>query len=65
VAHWQVASSQQEQQPVLPPFTMPGLVAIKLVSSTGESGSSILIFALAPVTLLTALSKSSLGKKVR
>lgn len=40
-------------------------MAIKLVASTGEQASSILVFAAAPLTLLTALSKSSLGKKVQ
>jgi hypothetical protein len=42
-----------------------GLLTIKLVSSTGEQASGILIAAAAPVTLLTALSKSSLGKQVQ
>lgn len=42
-----------------------GLLTIKLVSSTGEQSSAILIAAAAPVTLLTALSKSSLGKQVQ
>lgn len=42
-----------------------GLVAIKLVASTGEQAGSILLFAAAPITLLTALSKSSLGKQVQ
>jgi light-harvesting complex II chlorophyll a/b binding protein 7 len=42
-----------------------GLLTIKLVSSTGEQASGILLAAAAPVTLLTALSKSSLGKQVQ
>lgn len=42
-----------------------GLITIKLVSSTGEQASGILLAAAAPVTLLTALSKSSLGKQVQ
>lgn len=42
-----------------------GLLTIKLVSSTGEQASGILIAAALPVTLLTALSKSSLGKQVQ
>jgi light-harvesting complex II chlorophyll a/b binding protein 7 len=41
-----------------------GLATIKLVSSTGEQAGGILAAAAAPVTLLTALSKSSLGKQV-
>jgi hypothetical protein len=45
--------------------THAGLVSIKLVSSTGEQASGILLAAAAPVTLLTALSKSSLGKQVQ
>lgn len=44
---------------------LTGLVTIKLVSSTGEQASGILVAAAAPVTLLTALSKSSLGKQVQ
>ncbi|KAF6266363.1 chlorophyll a/b-binding protein [Scenedesmus sp. NREL 46B-D3] len=36
-----------------------------LVSSTGEQASGILVAAAAPVTLLTALSKSSLGRQVQ
>jgi hypothetical protein len=43
----------------------PGLLTIKLVSSTGEQASGILLAAAAPVTLLTALSKSSLGQQVQ
>mmetsp|Transcript_27309 Transcript_27309/g.73821 ORF Transcript_27309/g.73821 Transcript_27309/m.73821 type:complete len:399 (+) Transcript_27309:45-1241(+) len=46
-------------------YLVAGLVAIKLVSSTGEQSSSILVFAALPVTLLTALSKSPLGTKVQ
>lgn len=42
-----------------------GLLTIKLVSSTGEQSTAILLAAAAPVTLLTALSKSSLGKQVQ
>jgi hypothetical protein len=42
-----------------------GLIAIKLVASTGESAASIFIFAALPITALTALSKSSLGKQVQ
>ena len=43
-------------------YLVAGLVAIKLVSETGEQGVSILVFAALPVTLLTALSKSELGQ---
>ena len=43
-------------------YLVAGLVAIKLVSDTGEQGLSILVFAALPVTLLTALSKSELGQ---
>ncbi|WIA15503.1 hypothetical protein OEZ85_002140 [Tetradesmus obliquus] len=46
-------------------YLIAGLLTIKLVSSTGEQASGILIAAAAPVTLLTALSKSSLGKQVQ
>jgi light-harvesting complex II chlorophyll a/b binding protein 7 len=46
-------------------YLVAGLVAIKLVSSTGEQAGSILVFAALPITALTALSKSSLGKQVR
>eukprot|EP00877_Chromochloris_zofingiensis_P007106 jgi/Chrzof1/2649/Cz11g23240.t1_LHC15[v5.2] len=46
-------------------YLVAGLVAIKLVASTGEQAGSILLFAAAPITLLTALSKSSLGKQVQ
>ncbi|KAF5828084.1 chlorophyll a/b-binding protein, partial [Dunaliella salina] len=46
-------------------YLVAGLIAIKLVSSTGEQSSSILVFAALPVTLLTALSKSPLGAKVQ
>jgi hypothetical protein len=35
------------------------------VASTGESALPIFLFAAAPITLLTALSKSSLGTQVR
>lgn len=48
-----------------PSLLLPGLATIKLVSSTGEQASGILVAAAAPVTLLTALSKSSLGKQVQ
>ncbi|MEW5307110.1 MAG: hypothetical protein WDW36_009527 [Sanguina aurantia] len=46
-------------------YFVAGAVAIKLVASTGESSASILIFAALPVTALTALSKSSIGKSVQ
>jgi light-harvesting complex II chlorophyll a/b binding protein 7 len=46
-------------------YLVAGLIAIKLVASTGESAASIFIFAALPVTALTALSKSSLGKEVQ
>ncbi|GBF91914.1 chlorophyll a,b-binding protein [Raphidocelis subcapitata] len=46
-------------------YLVAGLVAIKLVASTGEQSLSIFLFAAAPITLLTALSKSSLGKQVQ
>lgn len=39
-----------------------GLGLIKLVASTGEQSLSIFVFAALPVTLLTLLSKSDLGK---
>lgn len=45
-------------------YLVGGLAAIKLVSSFGETAGSILLFASAPITLLTALSKSSLGEQV-
>ncbi len=45
-------------------YVAAGLVAIKLVASTGEQSVSILVFAALPITALTALSKSSLGKQV-
>lgn len=35
------------------------------MASTGETAVSILLFAAAPITLLTALSKSGLGKQVQ
>ncbi|GAX78304.1 hypothetical protein CEUSTIGMA_g5746.t1 [Chlamydomonas eustigma] len=46
-------------------YLVAGFIAIKLVESTGEQSLSIFIFAALPVTLLTALSNSSLGKKVQ
>ncbi|PNH05071.1 Chlorophyll a-b binding protein 8, chloroplastic [Tetrabaena socialis] len=46
-------------------YVVAGLIAIKLVSSTGEDGATILVVAALPVTALTALSKSSVGKEVR
>jgi light-harvesting complex II chlorophyll a/b binding protein 7 len=46
-------------------YLVAGLVAIKLVASTGEQSLSIFLFAAAPVTLLTLLSKSDLGKQVQ
>jgi len=46
-------------------YLVAGLVAVKLVSSTGEQAGSILILAALPVTALTALSKSSVGKQVQ
>eukprot|EP00879_Flechtneria_rotunda_P004588 GHRR01004843.1.p1 GENE.GHRR01004843.1~~GHRR01004843.1.p1 ORF type:complete len:406 (+),score=130.55 GHRR01004843.1:259-1476(+) len=46
-------------------YLVAGLLTIKLVSSTGEQATGILIAAAAPVTLLTVLSKSSLGKRVQ
>lgn len=51
--------------PLLFQKTHIGLLTIKLVSSTGEQASGILLAAAAPVTLLTALSKSSLGQQVQ
>ena len=45
-------------------YFVAGAIAIKLVASTGEDSSSILLFAAAPVVSLTALSKSDIGKKV-
>jgi light-harvesting complex II chlorophyll a/b binding protein 7 len=47
------------------PANVLGLLTIKLVTSTGEQASGILVAAAAPVTLLTALSKSSLGQQVQ
>lgn len=46
-------------------YLVAGLAAVKLVASTGEQSASILAFAAAPIVLLTALSKSSLGKQVQ
>lgn len=46
-------------------YLVGGLAAIKLVSSFGETSASILVFASAPIVLLTALSKSSLGQQVQ
>ncbi|GFH14944.1 chlorophyll a-b binding protein, chloroplastic [Haematococcus lacustris] len=46
-----------------PLIVAAGLAAIQLVSSTGEQAGSILVFAALPVTALTALSKSQLGKQ--
>ncbi|KAL6754338.1 chlorophyll a/b-binding protein [Haematococcus lacustris] len=46
-------------------YLVAGLAAIQLVSSTGEQAGSILVFAALPVTALTALSKSQLGKQVQ
>ncbi|KAG2436254.1 hypothetical protein HXX76_006565 [Chlamydomonas incerta] len=46
-------------------YLVAGLLAIKLVASTGEDGATIFIFAALPVTALTALSKSSVGKQVQ
>jgi light-harvesting complex II chlorophyll a/b binding protein 7 len=46
-------------------YLLAGLVAVKLVASTGEQASSVLVFAALPVTLLTALSKSPLGASVQ
>lgn len=46
-------------------YLVAGLAAIKLVASTGEQSTSIFLFAAAPITLLTVLSKSSLGKQVQ
>lgn len=51
--------------PLPPTPASSGLLAIKLVASTGESALPIFLFAAAPITLLTALSKSSLGTQVR
>ncbi|PNW87142.1 hypothetical protein CHLRE_02g110750v5 [Chlamydomonas reinhardtii] len=46
-------------------YLVAGLLAIKLVASTGEDGAAIFIFAALPITALTALSKSSVGKQVQ
>ncbi|GIL68272.1 hypothetical protein Vafri_21560 [Volvox africanus] len=46
-------------------YLVAGLVAIKLVGSTGEDGATIFVFAALPITALTALSKSSIGKQVQ
>ncbi|GLC41317.1 hypothetical protein PLESTB_001076000 [Pleodorina starrii] len=46
-------------------YLVAGLLAIKLVSSTGEDGATIFVFAALPITALTALSKSSVGKQVQ
>jgi len=46
-------------------YLLAGLVAVKLVASTGEQAPAILVFAALPVTLLTALSKSPLGAAVQ
>ncbi|KAG2449203.1 hypothetical protein HYH02_005950 [Chlamydomonas schloesseri] len=46
-------------------YLVAGLLAIKLVASTGEDGATIFIFAALPITALTALSKSSVGKQVQ
>jgi hypothetical protein len=45
-------------------YLAAGLLAIKLVSSTGDSGLATFVFAALPITALTGLSKSSLGKQV-
>ena len=45
-------------------YLAAGIGAIKLVSSTGEQGASTLVFAALPVTALTLLSKSDIGKNV-
>lgn len=45
-----------------PARMLVGLGLIKLVASTGEQSLSIFVFAALPVTLLTLLSKSDLGK---
>lgn len=46
-------------------YLIAGLLAVKLVAATGEQAPAILVFAALPVTALTALSKSSLGKAVQ
>ncbi|GFR49864.1 hypothetical protein Agub_g11966 [Astrephomene gubernaculifera] len=47
-------------------YLVAGLAAIKLLSLTGlEDGVTIFLFAALPITALTALSKSSLGKQVQ
>ncbi|KAF8057921.1 sdhb [Scenedesmus sp. PABB004] len=46
-------------------YLVAGLAAVWLVSRTGDQTATILIAAAAPVTLLTALSKSSLGRQVQ
>jgi light-harvesting complex II chlorophyll a/b binding protein 7 len=46
-------------------YLFAGLVAVKLVASTGEQAPAILAFAALPVTALTALSRSPLGAAVQ
>ncbi len=36
-----------------------------MLTATGENGAAVFVFAALPITLLTALSKSNLGKKVQ
>ena len=46
-------------------YLFAGLATVKLITSTGEQTAGILLAAAAPVTLLTALSKSDVGRRVQ
>ncbi|KAG2491962.1 hypothetical protein HYH03_009693 [Edaphochlamys debaryana] len=46
-------------------YLAAGLLAVGLVSQTGENEAAIFIFAALPITALTALSKSDVGKEVQ